>query len=85
MDGSIISSPKVWEASGHVENFTDLMLACVKCEHKERADVLIEQKLKIPVESLKPGEMAELIKKTRNKMHQMRQRREGTSALQPDV
>ena len=63
MDGSIISNPKVWEASGHVENFTDLMLACVKCEHKERADTLIEDKLKISIESVKPGEIAELIKK----------------------
>ena len=63
IDGSIISNPKVWEASGHVENFTDLMLGCVKCEHKERADTLLADKLKISAESLKPGEMAELIKK----------------------
>ena len=63
IDGSIITNPKVWEASGHVENFTDLMLNCVKCGHKERADQLIEDKLKIPMDGVDAKEIGQLIKK----------------------
>jgi len=50
MDGSIITHPKVWEASGHVENFEDVMLTCSKCKEKFRADHFIQEKLKINVE-----------------------------------
>ena len=63
IDGSIITNPKVWEASGHVENFTDLMLSCVKCKHKERADHLIEDKLHIATDGMSADELNKLIKK----------------------
>jgi len=63
IDGSIITNPKVWEASGHVENFTDLMLSCVKCGHKERADLLIENKLNVPADGLDAKQIGDLIKK----------------------
>ena len=32
--------PKVWEASGHVENFTDPMIDCKQCKARFRVDVL---------------------------------------------
>ena len=41
IDGSIISHPKVWEASGHVDNFEDVILKCSKCKEQYRADHLI--------------------------------------------
>ncbi|MBI2663760.1 glycine--tRNA ligase [Candidatus Woesearchaeota archaeon] len=63
MDGSIIANPKIWEASGHVENFTDLMLSCLKCGHKERADHMVEDKLKIQTEGLSADDLNRLIKK----------------------
>ncbi len=31
IDGSIITNPKVWEASGHVQNFSDVLVKCKKC------------------------------------------------------
>lgn len=40
LGGGIILSPKVWEASGHVENFTDPLVECKKCHHRFRADQL---------------------------------------------
>src|SRR3989344_4464908 len=43
MDGSIITNPKVWDASGHTAHFEDLMLTCSKCGQKVRADQLLEQ------------------------------------------
>ncbi|MAE42341.1 glycine--tRNA ligase [Candidatus Woesearchaeota archaeon] len=63
IDGSIITHPKVWEASGHVENFEDVMLTCSKCNEKTRADHLIEEKLKTNVEGRSVDEINKIIKK----------------------
>src|SRR5436190_23092623 len=38
VDCSIIMNPKVWEASGHVGGFADLMVDCKKCRKRFRAD-----------------------------------------------
>jgi len=40
LDASILMHPKVWEASGHVENFTDPMIDCKQCKSRYRLDVL---------------------------------------------
>jgi glycyl-tRNA synthetase len=38
IDGAIVTNPKVWEASGHVENFTDIAVVCKKCKNKFKVD-----------------------------------------------
>jgi glycyl-tRNA synthetase len=38
LDSSIVMSPRVWEASGHVVNFTDPMVDCKDCKRRFRAD-----------------------------------------------
>ncbi len=38
LDASIIMHPKVWEASGHVEGFTDPLVECSACQMRVRAD-----------------------------------------------
>jgi len=38
MDGSIISNPKVWEASGHLANFSDIAVTCKKCKKATKID-----------------------------------------------
>ncbi|MEK7127411.1 MAG: glycine--tRNA ligase [Patescibacteria group bacterium] len=40
IDGGILLSPKVWEASGHVENFTDPLVECKSCHSRFRVDQL---------------------------------------------
>ncbi|MFC2016600.1 glycine--tRNA ligase [Chloroflexota bacterium] len=65
IDGSIITHPKVWEASGHVESFEDLMLTCVKCKEKIRADSFIEDKLKIAADGLKVNEINKIVKENK--------------------
>jgi len=40
LDGGILLSPKVWEASGHVKNFKDALVECKKCHHRFRPDKL---------------------------------------------
>ncbi|MBI5403181.1 MAG: glycine--tRNA ligase [Ignavibacteriae bacterium] len=42
IDASILMHPKVWEASGHVENFTDPMVDCKECKARFREDTLEE-------------------------------------------
>lgn len=42
LDGAIISNPRVWEASGHVQSFTDPLVECKKCHRRFRADHLAE-------------------------------------------
>lgn len=42
VDASILMHPRVWEASGHVENFTDPMIDCRQCKARFRLDTLAE-------------------------------------------
>ena len=65
IDGSIITHPKVWKASGHVDNFFDYQVSCDKCKNSFRADSLIEEILGIDADGLAPIEMEEIIKKNK--------------------
>jgi glycyl-tRNA synthetase len=47
IDGSIITHPRVWEASGHVKNFGDEMVECKSCHKRFRLD-LIDNATKCP-------------------------------------
>jgi glycyl-tRNA synthetase len=38
IDSSILMSPSVWEASGHLRNFTDPLVECTKCHQRWRSD-----------------------------------------------
>ena len=40
IDSSIIAHPRTWEASGHVEHFSDPMVDCRACKKRFRADQL---------------------------------------------
>jgi len=62
IDGSLISSAKVWEASGHLSSFADMLTECSKCKKNHRADHLIEDKLKINVEGMDSDELNKIIK-----------------------
>ncbi|MFH1571918.1 MAG: glycine--tRNA ligase [Gemmatimonadota bacterium] len=43
LDASILMHPRVWEASGHVENFTDPLVDCRSCKARFREDLLGEE------------------------------------------
>jgi Glycyl-tRNA synthetase (class II) len=45
LDAAILMHPRVWEASGHVENFTDPLVDCKKCKTRFRADQIDQDKL----------------------------------------
>jgi len=40
LDAAVLSSPKIWEASGHLKNFTDPLVDCRSCKQRWRADQL---------------------------------------------
>ncbi len=58
----IIMPSAVFEASGHLEHFTDPIIACLKCEKRYRADHLIEELTGVNVEGLSISEMNEIVK-----------------------
>src|ERR1700694_1886142 len=38
LDAAIITGPRIWEASGHLNNFTDPLVDCRNCKERWRAD-----------------------------------------------
>ena len=42
IESPIIMNPKVWQASGHLDTFTDPLVDCKRCKHRFRADHLLE-------------------------------------------
>ncbi len=40
LDASILMHPRVWEASGHIQNFSDPMVDCRECKSRYRVDHL---------------------------------------------
>jgi len=61
LDASILMHPRVWEASGHVQNFNDPLVDCKTCKARFRADHLIEDRLGQQVEGKTPAEMSAII------------------------
>src|SRR3990170_4935991 len=43
LDTNILMSPKVWEASGHVAHFAEVMIDCKDCQFRARGDYLVEE------------------------------------------
>ncbi|HAT37470.1 MAG TPA: glycine--tRNA ligase, partial [Gemmatimonadetes bacterium] len=39
LDAAILMNPRVWEASGHVDGFTDPLIECTNCHRRFRADL----------------------------------------------
>lgn len=43
VDSDILMNPRVWEASGHLDSFSDPLLDCKECKTRHRADNLIQE------------------------------------------
>lgn len=55
IDCSILMHPRVWEASGHVQGFTDPLVDCKLCKERFRADKLMDAQCPLKP-SKHPGE-----------------------------
>jgi glycyl-tRNA synthetase len=61
IDAAIIMHPKVWEASGHVSGFNDMLVESRTSRRRYRADHLIEDATGLDVEGLSPEKLTEII------------------------
>ncbi|MEK7481935.1 MAG: glycine--tRNA ligase [Patescibacteria group bacterium] len=43
IDAALIMNPKVWEASGHLKNFSDPLIECKKCHYRFRHDEMSDK------------------------------------------
>lgn len=43
VDAAILMNPRVWEASGHLSNFSDPLMDCKQCKTRHRVDNMIEE------------------------------------------
>lgn len=58
-----LSIENIWNASGHVKNFTDFITECENCKEPYRADNFVEEKLKISTDGMNAIQLNELINK----------------------
>ncbi len=65
LDSSIILAPKVWKASGHLDNFSDPLVDCKKCKTRHRADKIIEDKTGELVEGWEFSKIEEYMKENK--------------------
>lgn len=55
IDASIIMHPKVWQASGHLANFSDPLVDCLNCRERFRADKAPREPVGKEIEYIKGG------------------------------
>jgi len=63
VDAAILMNPRVWDASGHTQNFADPKMDCKSCKQRFRADNLIEDHSKgtVSAEAMTNEEMESYI------------------------
>ena len=66
VDAAILMNPRVWDASGHTQSFSDPKMDCRECKTRERADNLIEEYAKkhnidVVVDTMSNEEMEKFI------------------------
>ncbi|MDQ4099178.1 MAG: glycine--tRNA ligase [Chloroflexota bacterium] len=63
LDAGILMHPRVWEASGHVVNFTDPLVDCKTCKSCFRADHFVEEKLSVAdAAGMSPDQLTAIIR-----------------------
>ncbi len=68
LDSAIFMSPKVWEASGHVKNFSDPLTECRRCHVRLRLDSLLEEAGVFADEKMSEAEINRIFDENRNKI-----------------
>ncbi len=68
LDSAIFTHPKIWEASGHVQNFADPLIECKKCHNRFRVDHLLENIGVVADEKMSEDEIGEIFNDNREKI-----------------
>jgi len=63
LDAALLMNPKVWQASGHVDNFTDPLVEDKVTHQRYRADHLLEEATGETAEGLSIDELAQALQK----------------------
>ena len=61
IDTGILMNQKVWEASGHLANFSDPLTECKVCNVRYRADNLISNALDVEIENLSNADLDNIL------------------------
>ncbi len=61
MDAAILMNPTTWEASGHLQGFSDPLTDCRSCKTRHRADHLITNNYEVEVDGWSNEEMLNYI------------------------
>jgi len=64
IDAAIMMHPKVWEASGHVTNFTDPLVECQQCHKRFRVDHFLGDDVFLPIKNDREALVAAVGKKS---------------------
>ncbi len=69
LDAAILMNPRVWDASGHTQSFSDPKMDCKTCKQRFRADNLIEEfsKGKVSAESMTTEDMTAYVNENKIK------------------
>ena len=63
VDADILMNPRVWEASGHVQSFSDPLIDCKECKTRHRVDNLIaDYNPDINVDAMSEEEMMDYVR-----------------------
>ncbi len=65
IDCAILMHPRVWEASGHISNFSDPLVDCKNCKERFRGDHLIEHHLNMEVGGKTLAQLSDIIKENK--------------------
>jgi len=68
LDTAIFMSPKIWEASGHVQGFSDPLTECKKCHSRLRLDALLEEAGIFADEKMSEEEINQIFAANQNKI-----------------
>ncbi|MBT3230905.1 glycine--tRNA ligase [Candidatus Uhrbacteria bacterium] len=68
LDSAIFMSPKVWEASGHVNGFSDPLTECKKCNVRHRVDHMLESIDVFADEKMSVEEISALFEENKDKL-----------------
>jgi len=64
IDAALLMNPKVWQSSGHLDNFSDPLVECKKCHHRFREDTLDSKNCPDCKGDLMPAKQFNLMLKT---------------------
>ena len=71
LDAAIFMNPKVWQASGHVKNFSDPLTECRHCHSRLRLDTLLEEAGVFADEKMSEEEINNIFNKLNYNIHNL--------------